>query len=348
MKTLIAKLFGQRKKSQSVDFSTITSVLLKPVGDAVGDAIVHIVHLKQIKQAFPQIKIGVFVSPRNEVIFRQSGLVDVLVEDHFITYLAQRRKWDLYLDFMPNYTSRAIILDAVLQPEIVMNFGKNGKKYYRLDTVRNYDFSVSIPDFTHIKDYLKHSPLAAFLVSDEVDYVLPQIQDQSITKHWTSGRLRILLNPQGSNRQLPADELKALLAAIQPQFYPHIELLLTHTRESENYFSQLENSPVAVRLAPQTDLLRYFALVASADIVIAVDGGGVHIACAYGRPLLAFYANHIANYRRWAVNPRQGINTLMMISRTAPGNDNTLTQNFDMYSAAVWLNDEIARQLNRR
>lgn len=51
------------------------------------------------------------VSSRNEAIYRQSA-VDTLLEDHFINYLLQRREWDLYLDFIPTYTSRAIILDA--------------------------------------------------------------------------------------------------------------------------------------------------------------------------------------------------------------------------------------------
>lgn len=344
MKRIIAKLFGQRKKSQHVDLSTITSVLLKPIGDAVGDSIVHIAHLKQLKDAFPYIKIGVIVSSRNEAIYRQSGLVDTLLEDHFINYLLQRRGWDLYLDFMPTYTSRAIILDAALQPKIVINFGKKEKKYYTLKKVQNYDFSVQTPEFTHIKDYLKYSPLSPFLSSDEIYYTFPPIPN--INNNRATNRLRILLNPQGSNRQLPASELKTLLEAIQPIFHSRIELLLTNTLGSESYLSQLkDSSQIPVHLAPKTDILQYFALVASADIVVAVDSGGVHIACTYGKPLLAFYANDIASYSRWAINPKKGVNALMLISQNPPANDNTRTWNFDLQKAATWLNHEIERQL---
>ena len=101
-----------------------------------------------------------------------------------------------------------------------------------------------------------------------------------------------------------------------------------------------------MHLAPKTDILQYFALVASADIVVAVDSGGVHIACAYGKPLLAFYANDIASYSRWAINPKKGVNALMLISQNPSANDNTRTWNFDLQKAATWLNHEIERQLS--
>lgn len=40
IKVLIAKFFGQRQPTTRLDLSQVDSVLLSPIGDAVGDAIV--------------------------------------------------------------------------------------------------------------------------------------------------------------------------------------------------------------------------------------------------------------------------------------------------------------------
>ena len=66
MKSLIAKLFGHKKKKLPIDLNQCQSVLLKPIGTAVGDTIVHLAHLRQLKKTFPHIKIGVLVIFQSE------------------------------------------------------------------------------------------------------------------------------------------------------------------------------------------------------------------------------------------------------------------------------------------
>ena len=94
------------------------------------------------------------VTPRCEALYKASQIVDTLLTDKAPSYLSERKKWDLYLDFLPSFTSKSIILDALLAPKWVINFGKRAKKHYNLQTVKNYDESVQVPDRTHFKDYL--------------------------------------------------------------------------------------------------------------------------------------------------------------------------------------------------
>lgn len=105
MKKLIISLFGKRVASNETKLNEIESVLLKPIGDAIGDAIVHIAHLAQIKQAFPNVKTAVLVTERNKQLFAQADSVDQLIDERPLNYLIQRGKWDLYLDFQPTFTS---------------------------------------------------------------------------------------------------------------------------------------------------------------------------------------------------------------------------------------------------
>lgn len=62
----------------------------------------------------------------------------------------------------------------------------------------------------------------------------------NINNNRVTNRLRILLNPESGNRQLPAPELKTLLGLIQPMFYSRIELLLL-LWSGESYLSQLKD-----------------------------------------------------------------------------------------------------------
>ncbi|WP_124210289.1 glycosyltransferase family 9 protein [Vespertiliibacter pulmonis] len=53
-----------------------------------------------------------------------------------------------------------------------------------------------------------------------------------------------------------------------------------------------------MKLVKKISIDDYFDLINTVDLVIAVDGGGVHMACVYETPLLAFYANYQVNIDR--------------------------------------------------
>lgn len=345
MKRVIAKIFGRRVAKEALNFSSVESVLLKPIGNAIGDAVIHILHLTQIKKAYPNVKTAVLVTPRNRALFEQANCVDILFEDKFSTYLSQRGKWQIYLDFQPNFTSKEIILDYVLNPQYVVNFGKEDKGYYRLDSVRNYDYSARFEQATHLADYLNNSKLN--LVSKknhQIEYgIIPeQERKNKMEELWGNKPIKILLNPQGSLRQIPPAELKFLLQSIDPEYYSLLSFILTNTTNSEEYLTHL-NLPFEIKLSPQLDILDYCALIDSADLVIAVDGGGVHLACAFGKPLLSFYANHQKNLARWYPKLQKDVEGMMIVGKN-PTTDNNDTQNFPLDEAVVWLNQQIEKR----
>lgn len=343
MKSLVIKLFGTKKDKKVFDFTQIESVLLKPIGDAIGDAIVHIAHLEQIKQAIPSAKIAVLVTKRNKQLFSHANVVDIVLEDKATTYLAQRDKWDLYLDFQPTFTTKSIILDKVLNPKFIINFGKKQKQVYNLDTVKNYDFTTEFPKQVHFADYLNYAVFSSFLEKNQINYNLdiPQEKYSSVEALWHQSKIKLLLNPQGSMREIPTEELSALLSMIDSKYWENISCVLTNTTNSEEYLANLQ-SPFEISLAPPNDILGYCALVNSADLVIAVDGGGVHISCALGKRLLSFYANHTSNIARWYPKPKKGIETFMVVSNKWTENNND-TSNFPLTEAAKWLNSQFAK-----
>ncbi|WP_165867187.1 glycosyltransferase family 9 protein [Lonepinella koalarum] len=350
IKKLMVIFWGSRKPTKCRDLSQVKSVLLNPIGDAIGDAIVHGLHLRQLKSRYPNLKIGVLVTDRNKVVFEASGLVDEFIQMTFINYCRQRKKWDLYLDFTPQFTSRALMLDKILAPQRVMIFSKAAKKYYSLDNIHNYDFYQPISPNTHLKDYLMHSDFAPELSGQAPEvYQLNLAEEvkQKAEKLWESDKVRILICPQGSSvKRLSPEECGRILQHIHVQSWGQIDIQLGYSAMNEEYlvglkqFSSLPN----VRASERTTVEQYLALVNSSDIVLAVDSGGVHVACALRKPLLAFYANFPSNIGKWGPYS-QNMNQVEMLVGQSVASSADDTYGFDIEKAGKWLNQQIEQKL---
>ncbi|WP_048758270.1 glycosyltransferase family 9 protein [Necropsobacter massiliensis] len=348
IKRVIANVFGSRRPTKKTDLGQLDSVLLNPVGDAIGDAVAHGLHLRQLKACYPHLKIGVFVTERNRAVFAASGVVDELITMTPVAYVKQRKKWDLYLDFTTRFNSKSLILDKILAPERVMIFVKTAKKYYSLDNIHNYDFYTPLPPHTHFKDYLKHSALGVYLASQPPLFYQLRLSEavcQLAEKQWQIDKIRVLLCPQGSSkrRQLPAQECAAILHKIPPHLQDNIDLQLGYSAQNQAYLAQLSQFGALpeIREAQKTTVEQYLALVNSADIVLAVDSGTVHVACAFDKPLLAFYANFPTNIAKWQPYARDTANIKMLVGQGAAA-DSDATQNFDTEQASAWLNAQLA------
>lgn len=257
--------------------------------------------------------------------------------------MIQRNKWQLYLDFQPTITTKSILFDYILNPFVIVNFGKENKRLYNLNTVKNYDFVASVDDNTHIIKYLYHTVLFPFLDKKYMFYFLPKHSFQCVEK-LNLTKFTILLNPQGSLRELPAEELNKILLGIKPSLINNVDFLLTNTQNSLAYLAKLDPR-LNIQLAEKMSVVEYLNLVNCVDLVIAVDGGGVHIACAYEKPLLAFYANCPKNISRW--RPINRAETYLVIGNE-PTDDNNATFNFPVAEAIDWLNIQLAKRIKKR
>ena len=110
----LAWLFGHKKHHPDFDFQQVESVLIRPFGDAIGDAVIHAAYIRQLRVIYPQAKIGIFVNSRNRLIFEMVSELNEMIEDTAKSYLQQRRRWQLFLDFSFNFNSSTLILDKIL------------------------------------------------------------------------------------------------------------------------------------------------------------------------------------------------------------------------------------------
>lgn len=341
IKKLIAHLAGKRGPIE-IELDRIDSILLKPIGDAIGDAVAHTAHLHQLKKANPKVKIGVIVTNRNRDLFYHSGLVDQLVEDKFSSYFCERNKWDLYLDFQPTYTTKSIIQEIILSPKKIIVFNKKYKKYYNLDSVKNYNFACVQSESSHISDYLNNSVINKWLSPDSAVYQLNQPKlDVNYDEIW-GHKVRILLAPFGSARKIPLKEIIELISLIDEKKLKKVKIILTNTIGSQLYLDELKKvvKNLDITVSPPTTILQYIGLVASSDIVISVDSGTVHIAAALKKKIISFYARNMSNFYRWKPKISYDIPYKAILSKTESESNNN-TFDFPMDEAADWLNHQL-------
>lgn len=295
LKKLLAAICKKKAKS-NYDFSNVSSALFRPVGTAIGDAVICTAAFKQLKTAFPSIKIGVIVSKRNEPIFRMCPLVDEVIHNTLRAAFKERKKWQLFFDYMDCFSSHNIIYDKILSPDYIVCFEKRYKKYYNQYGLKNYDiYCRDIPP-THLSEWLALTPLAPFIDVKNLEYVL-SCPEPSENPFIPSNKLTIFLVIEGAARLLP---LKILQELITETAGNNVNWVIANTAHAQDYFDSLKHiGDDEVVLAPKTSLQEFVAYIYFADVVMSIDTSAVHIACAFQKPLIALYANFPKHLTRW-------------------------------------------------
>ncbi|KPN71997.1 glycosyltransferase family 9 protein [Neisseria sp. 83E34] len=346
-KQITLRFFGNKKSNPDFDFHRVSSVLIRPMGHAVGDTVAHIAYIRQLKAIYPNCKIGIFVTERSRPIYEHCPLIDEFLEDSFSECIKQHKKWQVYLDFYETFNSQHIIKTALLAADINIIFHKSDKKYYHIGNVKNYDFHCPPLSDRHMAAHLQTSVFAKFFTIPEPDVSLEPDSAalNEVAPFWkdeAERKYRILLAPQGSEatRQIPPSELVALINRCNPADLQDVRFVLCNTNNSETYFEQLQelcSDNISLLLSPKTSLHQYLALVASADLIVCVDSGTVHLACAFKRPLLGFYANNPANISKWHPLSYKGVPHMVVIADLPPPSKET--HHFPLDNASDWLNN---------
>ena len=300
MKDIITKIFARKKKSENLDFSSVKSVLIRPIGAGLGDAVVLTAVLKQLKEAYPHIQTGVLAVKRNEIVFKNNPLVDKIIKDSFIGYLSNRGKWQVFIDYTPSFTTKNIIRDFFLKPAYTICFEKRDKKHYNHNTVRNYDYYVPDLALTHLSKSLQLTPFKPYIKAEKPVYILPELpkEAEKVKTYFRGDKINIILAPHGSDRAVAPHELQSILKSAFKGKEDKINLIIPFTQKSKEYLNILKDiqglatSPLSVE--------EFFDLIKNADMIIATDSAAVHLACAYRKNLLAFYSGWERNFKLFA------------------------------------------------
>ncbi|MFK5211933.1 glycosyltransferase family 9 protein [Glaesserella parasuis] len=243
-------------------------------------------------------------------------------------------------------------MDRIINPKYIAIFRKYNKKHYNFDTVKNYDFHFPQKENERLSHYLIKSGLNRnnYLSETHSKLTTDPINDEKVSRYWKKDKLKILLCPQGSKRQIPENELAEFLNnSIPAPLLDKIDIIVGYTNTANEYTLRLRNlvPKIEINLSPKTTLSEYISLISSADFVIAVDGGSLHIACAFQKPLLSFFAKSQPNMGTWKPLLAPTIPHLRVITNDDVGSNSNLTENFDLVPAIAWFNHYLKNKYNR-
>ena len=347
---IIIWLFGTKKKYKDIDLKRVNTILLNPK-DSIGDTLMSFCYARQLKKMYPSAKLGIIVTDRNmeftKLCNENEKIIDSIVKRKDV--LKNRKKWDLLLDFLSKENTKRMIWKKILSPKITMIFGESDDKhYYNRKNLKNYDFDCTPPIETHIIDYLINSEFSKyFKIKNEKPHI--EILEKDIVKmekFWKSdsekfdSKIKILLVPQGSDREMKAKEVAELLNSIEREIRKKVKIIMGKTSGSEEYYKNLMryvNTDLDITLSEKFNIREYVFFMALADLVIGVDGGALHIASSLNKPLLSFYANDKYNIFRWS--PKTTADSLQVVSKNI--GDHNKTYGFPLAEAIKWLNSKI-------
>ena len=346
-------LFGTKKKYKHVNLKNIKSILLNPK-DSIGDTLIAFCYARQLKKMYSDIKLGIVVTDRNiefaKLCNENEKVIDAVVK--WSDVFKNHKKWDVLLDFLSKENTKRMIWKKVLSPKITMIFGeRNEKHYYNKKNLKNYDFDCTPPVETHIIDYLINSEFSKYFKIEKQKPHIKLLEKDIVKmeKFWKydfqkveekNKKVKILLVPQGSDREMKPEEVAELLNNIENEKIKDIKIIMGKTAGSEEYYKKLisnVNKNLDISLSKKFSINDFILFVATADLVIGVDGGAIHIASSLNKPLLSFYANDKYNLCRWS--PKTTADSLQVISKIQGSHNQTY--NFSLSEPIKWLNNKI-------
>ncbi len=304
----IGKLIWDRKpKAQSenyiidgkLDMGSVKSVLIMRYDGKIGDMIITSLLFREIKKAYPHIKIGVVTKGAAVDIIKSNKNVDriYLYDKKNIENVAKQiadEKYDVLLDFTNVLKVTEMKFINLCKAAVNIGLNKDGWKMFTLSVRPSVDFGWNDHITQRYKAYL--TKLNITNPSLLYDIVIPEDIRQEIKDYISTlpSDQYIVLNPFGASkhRTFNIDTIDKIINLYSDKtivmiYSPDkIETVDYYTRKYENVFaySSLQN------------ILQSAELIRHSELLLTPDTAVVHVAVAFNVPLLAVYTLTIGKH----------------------------------------------------
>lgn len=288
--SVFLKLFGNKKSNKGYDFSKVSSVFIRP-GSGVGDAVVITSVITQLKDIYPGIKIGVVYGNKDEAVLKGNPLIDKSFKHGFFAYLKNRNKWDVFIDILPFFCEYNILCDFLLKPKYTIAMTKRADDKYFQNNFKNYDIYCPINLDAHMNRILESTPFKPFIEKGKeipkYNVVVNFRKIKKVDGFWQKNKIRVLLNTGGTSRRLNKEFFENIVKNISSKYRDEIDLKILNIQYNKQFFKLKE-----ISVLPKMSNEEFIASVATSDIVITPETSLVHLAGAFDKYLISFYAEH--------------------------------------------------------
>lgn len=291
----LAIAFSKAKKPYPTQYDRI---LLVCTG-LVGDSVMSIPFLEQLRAAFPQARIGMLARPAQKELFAPLQLID----EFFIhpTGLPLVTRWSLWKAWRRIYRETRnfrpqvgiILLGGEWLPLLArigtpIRIDSDRSRFPRLTTCM-----YSFPNPRYLSPSVYLSALSCIGVTPDMK-MLPRLHPAEEAVHRIRQRLAELgiqryavLSPQGitPNRSLSPQKVQTIANLIASN--TGLSIILTGAKSETMHYASLNEK--VYNWIGQTTLSELVALIAQSTITITMDTGTLHIAGALSVPTIGLF-----------------------------------------------------------
>lgn len=306
---ILARALIDRRLSGDVKLPLATnSVLFIRMDGKVGDTVVSSFVYKALKEAFPQIRIGVLTLPNVDGIYRNNPFIDE------IYHLKKRPSFSLIKRLcksIPHYETvvfpvrwlkpRDLYLLDQLDPSYIIG-REEGLKLVNILIDKGNETTHGAKIFEEVLSVFgvtRYDRSYFIRWSDDVESEVAEfIKDL--------GQDYIAINPYGNakSRKIGVEKLDQMIQMLSKQYPQYALVILAPPGLREETKTVIKKFPTRhiTMMESANSIDHVMSLIARARLLISVDTGTVHIATATQTPTVAIYRDDNDNYERWHPN----------------------------------------------
>ena len=276
-------------KLKDFNFKNTKTVLIL-TADKLGDSVLTIPAIMELKENRPGISVYIMFKKHVYSVFEGSSYIDKLFPYSIWSFIKLRNKIDVFADLTEPIRVKNFFCCRVLNPKKVITYPREPKYGLTEKDFSYYKDHKPADPQKHICDIISERILSGFglkIKERKYDLYVPEKDLKTAEEFWKEGKKRILLNIRGINRMLDKDAVISVVNNLRKDF-KNLDIVVPWHEKTKDEAAALA-SAISGRLSFKTNIKQLFALVKSADIIISVDTGIVHIAAAFNKNIVAFH-----------------------------------------------------------
>jgi ADP-heptose:LPS heptosyltransferase len=300
------------KQSNDFDIHKAESVLFLRY-DRIGDMVITTPVFRELKLAYPHVKITVLASKANQSVLLNNPYVDHIIVNYKNNLFAdlpsllqlRKQKFDVCVEFDHSVIPHAIIRLKVIKPKKVISVKKDGRYNVDGSELSLYDFYTERPDNTHFRDIWLATlkPFGINPKSNNYDLFVAddqQKQAQDFTNQYPS-KFLIGINLEGAvkGKKIQFSELWKICQGLHKANNNIQIIILTTPGNLKSVDEKVTESSLDYVVASYktNTILDAAALIGQLDLIITPDTSIVHIASAFNKPIVTIHENNQDSYQ---------------------------------------------------
>jgi len=300
------------KKPSDFDIQQAKSVLFLRY-DRIGDMVITTPVFRELKLAYPHIRITVLASTANQDVLTNNPYIDNIVTNRKNNLLGdlssllklRKQKFDICVEFDHSVIPHAILRLKIIKPKKVISVKKDGRYGVLGSELSLYDFYTEKPNDAHFRDIWLATlePFGVKPKSNDYDLFITdtqQKQAQNFIKQYSS-KFLVGINLEGAvkGKKIKFSELWEICQGLYKANNKIQIIILTTPGNLQSIHEKVTESSLDYVVASYktNTILDVAALINQLDFIITPDTSIVHIASAFNKPIVTIHENNQDSYQ---------------------------------------------------